>query len=389
MPVPCYCPNRCCVNHRDPPRGWLIRCGRYLTAAHGSVQRYRCRACRRSLSDQTESMHYYAKRRLPLKAIWLSLLEGASQREIARRYALSCPTVQNAILRLGRQAMASHLELLRQLTPRADLVYDGLRCFVTSQDYPVDLTIVVESQGETILTMTHTVMRRGGTMTAAQRLRMQRKLRVWKPEKGAMKGDISRLIQELWEYVRPTVERPARIHTDEQPLYRALFAKDPVSGHFRLAGLFTHTRTPGSAPRTVANPLFPVNYVDRLVRHRLKEHTRQTIAFGRNATMQMHRAWIFACDHNVKREYRVKKPDRGTHAGQGAVEQRVVAQVQREFFTRRLRVVTTMVPESLRRVWTAQLSTPPVRWKRGQRGTSVVVPAYALAELDAGYQHAS
>jgi hypothetical protein len=48
-----------------------------------------------------------------------------------------------------------------------------------------------------------------------------------------------------------------------------------------------------------------------------------------------------------------------------------------------------VVPETLRRVWMCELPTPPVRWRRGQRGTSVRVPAYAVADLaEAGQQAA-
>ena len=35
-------------------------------------------------------------------------------------------------------------------------------------------------------------------------------------------------------------------------------------------------------PSQKDNPLFAVNYLERLLRHRLKEHTRETIAFGRS-----------------------------------------------------------------------------------------------------------
>ena len=204
-----------------------------------------------------------------------------------------------------------------------------------------------------------------------------------------MSGDISLLIRELWDYLRPGPGAPALITTDEQPLYRSLIDRYPVCAHFRLAGLFTHRRIKGSAPRTQDNPLFPANYVDRLLRHRVKEHTRESIGFGRNATMQMHRAWIFACDHNLMREYRVRKPLLGTHAGQGTIDPEQVPEVQRQFFTRRIRVMTREIPESVRRVWTAKVITPPVRWKVGQRGTSIRVPAYALADLDPWYQQAS
>ena len=389
MPIPLYCPHPECPNFHSPPRRWLVRYGHYHTAAHGLVQRYRCRSCRRSLSDQTQSMHYFSKLRLPLKAIWLSFLGGACLREIARRYHLSCPTLQSAILRLGRQAMAAHLAMLHRLNPRTALVYDGLRSFVSSQDYPCEITTVLDPQGETILTMTHTVMRRGGTTTEAQLMRLQQKLSVWAPLKGTMKKDISLLISELWEYLRPCAAAPALITTDEQPLYRSLLAGSAVCAHFRVAGLLTHRRIKGSAPRTRENPLFPANYVDRLLRHRVKEHTRESIGFGRNATMQMHRAWIFACDHNLMREYRVRKPLLGTHAGRGTIDPEQVPEVQRQFFTRRIRVLSREIPESVRRVWSAKVITPPVRWKVGQRGTSIRVPAYALADLDSWYQQAS
>jgi len=389
VPVPRFCPNPTCANHFSPPLVWAVHFGSYQTRAHGTVPRYRCRNCLRTCSDQTESMHYYAKRRVPLKAMWLSLLGGASLREIARRYALSGPVVQNTLLRLGRQAMAAQLKLLEQLHPRTTLVYDGLRSFVSSQDYPCDITTVVEPEGETILSMTHTVMRRAGTMSPWQRRRVDRKQQVWRPQKGTMKQDISLLIQELWSFLRPRYETPAEIRTDEHPLYRALLTRDPLCAHFRAAGLFVHRRTPGTAVRSVENPLFPVNYVERLLRHRLKEHARETIAFGRNATMQMHRAWIFACDHNCRREYRVKRPQLGTHAEQAAVEPQVVDQVSRQFYVRRIRIPSIVVPQTIHRVWTAQVITPPVRWRVGQRKSPIKIPAYALRDLALAYQHAA
>jgi hypothetical protein len=132
------------------------------------------------------------------------------------------------------------------------------------------------------------------------------------------------------------------------------------------------------------NPLFPVNYVDRLLRHRLKEHTRETIAFGRHATLQMSRAWIFAWDHNSRREYRVRRPEEGVHLGQGSVTAagcRVIARINREFFSRRVDLARVTVPGSLCRVWLNELTTPPVRWRIGQTGTSVRIPAYARRDL--------
>jgi transposase-like protein len=291
---------------------------------HGEVPRFRCTSCGRTLSAQTESIHYYAKRRLPLKEIHASLVAGASQRDVARRYRCSPMAIQNAVLRLGRQSMGYQAILAAHLNSRSRVVIDGLRSFVTSQDYPCDLTTTVDTEGETILTITHAVFRRGGRMTAFQRRRIKRKDDRWRPPPGEVKGAILLTCRELWNYLRPEFARNAVIDTDENPLYRSVLRRDPAMLHFRRGRLVRHRRTAGSAPRTMDNPLFPVNYVDRLLRHRLKEHTRETIAFGRHATLQMSRAWIFAWDHNSRREYRVRRPEEGVHLGTRECDRRGV-----------------------------------------------------------------
>ena len=394
MPVPQRCPNPRCRHHAHPGRRWRTDYGFYHTRAHGRVRRYRCRGCGRTCSTQTESLHYFAKRRLPLEAVWEALLCGASQRDIGRRYGFSPMAVQQAVQRLGRQAMAAQLELSAGLRPVSGVVFDGLRSFVTSQDFPCDITTVVEPGGETILTLEHTVFRRGGRMTAKQRARLDEKLAAWRPKPGTMSGDISRVVGELWAYLRPPEADDAivaaTVDTDEHPLYGPALSRDPIAGHFRRCGLLHHIRTPGSAPRTRANRLFAVNYVDRLLRHRLREHTRETIAGGRHAALQMHRAWCFAWDHNSRRAWRVRKPRRGVHAAQAAAEGAAVKRLTAPFFRRRIRPVhAPVVPETLRRVWMCELPTPPVRWRRGQQGTSVRVPAYAVADLAEAGQHAA
>ena len=394
MPIPRFCPNAECRYHDRPIRRWYVRFGSYPTIAHGHVQRYRCRLCGATASAQTESLHYFAKRRLPLSAVWASLVAGAPLREIARRYEVSPMAVQNAVLRLGRQAMAAQLHLLASLSERNELVFDGLRSAVTSHDFPCDITTVVEREGETILTMAHTIFRRGGPKRPAQRRRLARKLARWRPKGGTMKADISLVVRELFDYLRPPCDdekdplsqpacTEATIDTDKHPLYRAALAAEPIAAHLTAGRLLSHNRTPSTAPRTRGNPLFAVNYIDRLLRHRVKEHTRETIAVGRHATMQMHRAWIFACDHNTRRPWRVRLPAAGTHAGQGALEETNVASIARSFFTRRARLpLGAGVPETIRRVWLAELPPPPVRWRRrAQRGTSVRIPAFARRDL--------
>jgi hypothetical protein len=371
-----------------------MRYGFYPTAAHGRVQRYRCRTCGSTCSTQSESLHYFAKRRLPLEAVWQLLLAGASQREIARRYRFSPMAVQAAVQRLGRQAMAAQLELLPVLRPRPRVVFDGLRSSICGQDYPCDITTVVEPGGETILTIEHTIFRRGGRMTPAQRRRRALRYARWRPAPGTMYADISRVVGELWDYLRPpeTADsahrgRAATVDTDEHPLYAAALARSAVGTHLRGASLLRHITTPSTAPRSAANRLFAVNYVDRLLRHRLREHTRESFAIGRHASVQMHRAWIFAWDHNCRRPWRVRRPQAGVHAAREAVPAAAVRRLTAGFFRRRIRPEGEAgVPETIRRVWMCELPTPPIRWRTGQRGTTVTVPAFARRDLAGAYQ---
>ncbi len=381
MPIPTHCSNPACRHFHHPPPRWRVRFGSYDTVAHGTVPRYRCIACGKTFSDQTESMHYYAKRRLPLKAISTTLTGGASMREAATRYHVSPAAIRNAVLRLGRQAMIGHIHLLDTMPPLRNVVFDGLRSFVTSQDYPCDITTVVSRTGEMILTMTHTITRRGGTMTSRQRRRRRRKYAVWSPTKGAVGSAISLLCREILDYVRYTCTAPIVIDTDEHPVYRSVLRSNDCYRHLRTAGQLTHIRTAGSAPRTMENRLFPVNYVDRLLRHREKEHTRETIAFGRHGTIQMHRAWVFGWNHNCVRPWREKRAEMGSHASAAGISSELIRGLNERFYTRRYRVTRQAIPESIREVFLAQVATPPVRWKKGQKGTTVRVPGYAARDL--------
>ena len=338
------------------------------------------------MSDQTESLHYCAKRRVPLRAMYSLLLAGASQREIARRYGLSCVAVHNAVLRLGRQAMAAHLHLLAALPERPAVTFDGLRSCITSQDYPCDITTVVEPEGEMILSLSHAIMRRGGRMTRAQRRRVRVKYRRWRPRAGSVQRSISLIGSEIADYLRPPADAPATIDTDEHPGYKHMLTRSPIYRHLRTAGQLIHRRFFFNDTATTENRLFPVNYVDRLIRHRLREHTRETIAIGRNAVMQMHRAWLFTWDHNAMREHRVKRPDEGVHAHWSGISETDLTAVKRQFFQRRLRPPSPLIPETIRQVWLGELQTPPVRWRLGQRGTMVRIPGFAVRDLASPHQ---
>jgi transposase-like protein len=379
MPRPRFCRNPACEHsRRQPPGGWCSRAGFYDTIAHGRVQRYRCRRCGRLASDQTESMHYYAKRQLRLREIQSRLRGGSSMRDIGREMGCSRTAVANAAVRLGRQAMASHARLLCGHELSGSLCFDGLVSAVTSRDYPSQITTLGDSKLELVLAMTHCVTERGGTRTDSQRKRIERKRAVWKPAERALTSSITLLVNELTRFAGPS---PLRIDVDEHPIYEQVIAADLALDWYRKAKLLSVERTSGEAPRTVSNPLFFVNYIDRMIRHRMKEHTRKSIALGRNSTMQMHRMWIFAWDHNTRQPARVRRVGDPSRAEQAGVSAAALRSVQHEFYTRRMSLRGIPFRESMRQVWLGQLDSPPVRWKKRQKSHGPRIPEYARLDL--------
>lgn len=357
----------------------------YHTTAHGTVQRYQCRGCGTGLSAQTESVYYFSKRRLDLGQIFSRLRGGSSMRDIGRELGCSRTAVATAVLRLGRQAMGAHMLTLCGLEHSGHLCFDGLVSAVTSRDYPSQITTLADSSHELLLAMTHCVTERGGSRTDAQHSRITAKRTSWRPSPGALSGSISLLVNELPRYAG---RRAVLIDTDEHPLYRSAIDRDAALRWYHSAGLLTVRRTPGSAPRTPANPLSILNYLDRMIRHRLKEHTRETIALARNATMQMHRMWIFAWDHNARQPRRVAHACRPSRAEQAGVSPTLLSRIKREFFRRRFDLFDLPLPLSMSAVWTAALVTPPVRWRVGQHAFGPRVPAFALRDLSRAYLHA-
>lgn len=386
MSQPRYCRNPECPNAWTRASDWFWRDGFYRTAAHGAVRRFRCKRCGTSLSEQTESMHYYAKRRLDLKSISNRIRGGASLRDIGRCNGCSRTAIATAVMRLGRQAIASHCSMLCGCDPFPRLVFDGLSSAVGSRDYTAHITTLVEATTEMVLAITHCITDRGGKKTKAQARRIAERSKHWRPKVRGLTDAISLLAREIPRF--SSLIDGIQIYTDEFPYYPIAIAADLALSWYAAHRKLQVTTTPATARRDTANPLFPVNYVDRMIRHRVKEHTRESIAVGRNATMQMYRMWIFAWDHNVGQPHRVKPAHDECRAVKAGIASKLVAQVKREFYTRRRSVRHVLIPESMRTVWMATLDTPQLRWKSGKTEKQFVVPAYAQRDLRFANPHA-
>jgi hypothetical protein len=232
--------------------------------------------------------------------------------------------------------------------------------------------------------MTHCITERGGRRTLLQQERIAQRRKSWRPKRAALSNSIRLLVNELSRFATPL---RLRIDTDCHPIYADVIAKDAALGWYRSNHLLAVRRTSGSAPRTTENPLFLMNYVDRMMRHRLIEHARESIALAKSASAQMHRMWIFAWDHNARQPRRVAGTDSRSRAGMARVSPRLLDRLNREFNTRRHSIRGVPVPLSIRQVWTGTLESPQVS-SRSTKGTLAPrIPAYARLDLELANHH--
>jgi transposase-like protein len=294
--VPPFCPNPACAFHTCSA-GWRWKRDgfHFRHCEPRKVQRYRCRHCRRSFSDQTFRLSYWLKRPELLLPVAWGLLNCSAFRQVARASGVAPSTVAGLCARLGRHALLLH-QRWRPRGPLAEpLVIDGFESFEYSQDHPLWLNLAVGAHSHFLYGFTDSELRRKGRMTAAQkRRRAQLEARLGRPDPRAVELETAALL----ELVAPAPQ-PLELRSDDHPAYRRALPRVP---HLQIR----HQVTPGSAPRTPGNPLFPVNLADGLLRHSSAHHKRETIAFAkcrasmldRLALFQLWRNWVKSCSEN-------------------------------------------------------------------------------------------
>jgi hypothetical protein len=234
-------------------------------AAPQRIQRYRCSHCRRSFSTQTFSPTYWLRRPELLAVLLLRLVACSGYRQIAREFAVSPTTVLGQTARLGRHCLLFH-ERLRPRQVGEPLAVDGFESFEFSQYTPVQFHLAVGAASHFVYGFTDSELRRKGRMSTAQKQRRAAlEAAFGRPDPRSIEREMAALL----ELVVPRGAPPTALRSDEHPAYpRALR---------RLMGrAFAHEVTSSRVPRTAANPLFPVNLADLLIRHSSANHKRET-----------------------------------------------------------------------------------------------------------------
>ena len=361
VPDPPFCPWPACRFHASAPSTrWWRRAGSHHTRCFGEVPRFKCSACRRTFSSQTFSTDYYAKRIFDYRRLEALLSSSMSLRSLARTFRCSCGSIQNRCDRLSRQALAAHTAL-RPLAARPESVcIDGFVSFDRSQYFPNNLTISIASSSRFALAVSHASLRRSGRLREDQKKKLAKLYRGLEFEPRALERSFSELLDELERDRPPRRDAPLIVVTDEKQEYARAFAAHRLFREQDQEHRVVHHRVSSRLPRTIDNPLFASNYLDRELRKDQAAHRRETTCFARSAANGMTRMACYLDWHNYEKRYEIKAPvgEKEVHAEVAGIPREAIRRERRGMFRWRTFLSRIELAPLERRIWEKAVPTP-------------------------------
>jgi transposase-like protein len=308
-----HCPNQSCPYFHHPPPGksWYWYHGKYTTKVIGTVNRYLCSHCKKTFSFRTFHIDYYTKKIVDYRAILEHLVTTTGSGNICRLLGLREDLLLNRFERLAQMFLGIHSELreqLIQINPDFYYVLDGFESFSHSQYHPNNINILVGSDKEYLYGMGLSILKRKGSMTKEQKA----KRNILEEHHPTNRKETFNSVTNLLQDMRLSLKIDEKPHgefgnhkillTDKHPTYVACIRKinkDKVYFH--------QVQISSKEDRTVTNPLYPVNYVDRQFRKDKANHVRETVQFARCAQAMMTRLTLYLVYHNYLSPYRIKE----------------------------------------------------------------------------------
>jgi transposase-like protein len=317
---PSHCPWGECARHTLEPGARFPhrKHGFYTRPKDGRrVQRYFCKTCERTFSQQTFSVTYYMKKPGILNSIAAGLNSCSANRQIARALECAPTTVTRLSARLGRHAMLLQALALNEIRDISEaLTFDHFETFAYSQDQPVGIGTLIGHASWFVYNLDPAPHRIGGRRTPAQKAKAARRAQQQVPRHSHAQS-FSRIIDALVAKV-PDKARITTI-TDGHPGYHRAMAMHPLRGCIEHKSYPNVKRGPKGSPRSEQaiqrdSAMFPVDLMHGLVRHTCANHRRETIAFGRRLNAVLERFFVTSVWRNFVKGRSERKPDRTTPA---------------------------------------------------------------------------
>src|SRR6185436_8600500 len=302
-PAFCPCEQPECEN---TPGFQYQRRGTYRRTCDGRVvQRYQCKRCNKTFSQQTFRVDRGLHRPSLDRLVFMGLVSKVSQRQMARENHCGRGSVARRMERYGEHCRAFHQLALRRrersLAWEGHFQLDELETYETDRRLkPVTVPLLVHMPSRCVL---HTAV---GTLPPRKPLspRKQKQLERIELEEDKKRTSESReKVSECFEVLKeitPT-EGPVQVGTDEKPTYRTILKE-------KFGTRLVHQRTHSKEPRTVRNPLFLVNHTFAMMRDGLGRLVRRNWGATKEREKLGWHLWLYIGWRNYVRPITNKRP---------------------------------------------------------------------------------
>ena len=296
---PPRCPNSACPKHASPSPKFYVRRGAFRARCRPHpTPRFQCRTCRKWFSRQTFRADYHDRKPHLNVSVIRYLCSGVGFRQTARMLGLTRRNLEAKARKISRntgwldhnlKVRAAAIDAAHPSPEPLEIHFDEFETYETRRNTrPLSIAVLIESQTRFLIGACAAPIRPRGTMTKA------RKAAIWADEQRfGPRVDRSRLACR-WAFRAARRLRPSCssvvLRTDEKSTYPGL-----VHRAFRGASI-AHLRTKSVLPRTEANPLFPINHTEALLRDLVGRLRRESWLVSKqraflNLHLRLYAAW--------------------------------------------------------------------------------------------------
>ena len=257
-------------------------------------------------------MNYCLKKHGHINArVFQGVVEGQSNRAIARKLGVSEGLVRTRITRLSQIAIFRHASFLESLKIAEPVAYDGVECFARSQYEPNNINHLIGVDSLFCYTFNFAPMNRKGRMSDRQKnhlIKIETLEGRFNPK--AIRIASESLFKDAITRLDPKMEKLI-LQTDEHFQYKRAIKRD-LSREER--NKIDHRTVSSKATRNYKNILFAVNHKDLLLRQNVAAFARETISFAKKHSRMLQKYTLHVVYKNYMRPKFVKKHKRNPNS---------------------------------------------------------------------------
>ena len=254
------------------------------------VQRYRCRECARSFSDQTFAHDYRLRLRHFNQTVFRLLCSGVSQRRIAFIVGTKPVAVSRRVVLFGTVA-ERNLATYRRARPKAKhVLIDEMESFEHTKCKPLTIPIAVEEKTRKILSLDVGQIAAKGRLAAVARARY-----------GLRRCRRGRVLKSVFRQLQTCCVPDSHFKSDESVHYpsRVRFYF-PRASHETFKGRRGCIVGQGELKAGGWDPLFSLNHTYAMFRDNLKTLSRRTWCTTKRPDRLRNLMHLYAWFHNLR-----------------------------------------------------------------------------------------